>query len=77
MTVPTPARARASYISLGPEVPPVILHMILPQRESLDPTITVGMQFLFAAATYSGSPIRTSTMSPRVLGALSSMSLVR
>ena len=77
MTVPTPARASASYISFGPDVPPVILHMILPQRESLEPTMTVGTQFLLAAATYSGSPIRTSTMSPRVLGELSSMSLVR
>lgn len=77
MTVPIPALDRASYISLGPEVPPVILHRMRPHLESLPPTIIVGTQFLLAAATYSGSPMSVSTMSPSVRGDLSSISLVR
>lgn len=64
-------------MSLGPDVPPVILHRTLPQRESLLPTMTLGTQLRLAASTYSGSPINVSTMSPSVRGERSSMSLAR
>lgn len=53
---------------LGPEVPPVILQRILPQRESRDPTMICGRALLRAASRYSGSRISTSTMSPRRFG---------
>ena len=76
-TVPTPARARASYMDLGPDVPPVILHITLPHLESLDPTIILGRALDFAASRYSGSPIRASTMSPSLSGSFSSNRSVR
>lgn len=76
-TVPTPALDSASYMSFGPEVPPVILQRTLPHLDSLVPTITAGLALDLAASRYSGSAIRTSTMSPRVRGSLDSMSLVR
>lgn len=76
-TVPIPARARASYIVFGPEVPPVILHSMRPQRESLRPTMIWGRALLLAASLYSGSPMRTSTMSLSLFGSLAANSSVR
>ncbi len=76
-TVPIPARERASYMDLGPDVPPVILQRILPHLESFLPTMIFGRALLLAAMRYSGSPIRTSTISPSVLGSLLSNRRVR
>ncbi len=69
-TVPTPARASASYMSFGPDVPPVILQNMRPQRESRDPTIMRGPALHLAASRNSGSPISASTTSPRRLGSV-------